>query len=231
VSDPASFTPPPPDAVLRALLDAHAPLTSAPLCPEIRIFHATSLVTVWEAAEGSVGRVLPSPFWAYPWPAGAALARYVLDHVHDIAGRRVLDFGCGGAIASLAATLAGAAAVVANDVDPWALAVARLAAAAQEPPLTLTTCATDFTAPNAPSIDDFNVVLCGDLGYERSVAGAQRAVLERARAAGARVFVADAGRPYFQADGLTCLATHTLDVPKDLEGVARRTAVVYELTG
>jgi predicted nicotinamide N-methyase len=254
LTEPAVF-PPPSDPALRALLDAHAPLRPAPLCPEIRVFHATSLVAIWEAAERAAGTVLPSPFWAYPWPAGAALARFILDH-HDVfAARRVLDFGCGGGITSLAAARVGAAEVVANDVDPWALAVARLAAAAQDPPVSITPCAADFTQgpasretrtveqaarldvadldlePTSVGLEHYDVVLCGDLGYERSVAEAQRAVLARAHSAGARIFVADAGRAYFRPDGLAQLAAFELDVPEDLEGVGRRTAVVYELIG
>jgi predicted nicotinamide N-methyase len=253
LTEPAAFTPPPPDAVLRALLDAHAPLRPAPLCPEIQVFHATSLVAIWEAAEHAAGTVLPSPFWAYPWPAGAGLARFILDHRDTFADRRVLDFGCGGGITSLAAARAGAAHVIANDIDPWALAVARLAAAAQESPLTITPCAADFTQEHASreprtaeqaartgvadvdletisvGLEPYEVVLCGDLGYERSVAEAQRAVLTRAHNAGARVFVADAGRAYFRPHGLTQLAAFELDVPEDLEGARRRTAVVYEL--
>jgi predicted nicotinamide N-methyase len=230
LTGPADFPPPPADQALRALLDAHAPLRPAPLCPELQVFHATSLVGIWEAAERAVGTVLPSPFWAYPWPAGAALARFILDHHDLIANQSVLDFGCGGGIASLAAARAGAVEVVANDVDPWALAVARLTAAAQPSPVALTTLLADLTLEHTTAAA-FDVVLCGDLGYERSVAGAQRAVLDRARAAGARVIVADAGRAYFSSKGLVQLALYELDVPEDLEGVGRRTAVVYELVG
>jgi predicted nicotinamide N-methyase len=219
--------PPPPEGELRALLDAHAPLRPAPLSPEIRIFHAHSLVEVWEAAERAAGEVLPSPFWAYPWPAGAALARVILDRPERVAGRRVLDFGCGGGIASLAAAFAGAAQVCANDVDPWALAVTSLAAAAQG--LSVTPLLEDLTARETlPACD---VVLCADLGYERSVAPAQRALLQRALAAGATVLAADAGRAYFDPAGFSLLAEYDLDVPDDLEGVNRRTARVYLFDG
>jgi predicted nicotinamide N-methyase len=200
----------------------------APLCPELRVFHATSLVGIWEAAEREAGAVLPSPFWAYPWPAGAALARLLLDQPHRVAGRRVLDFGSGGGIASLAAARAGAEEVVANDIDPWALAVARQAALAQD--LRVTLLHADLTL-DAAATGGFDVILCADLGYERSFAAAQRAVLDGARRNGAHVLVADAGRAYFRTHGLELLETFELDVPDDLEGVPRRTAKVYELAG
>jgi predicted nicotinamide N-methyase len=128
-------------------------------------------VQVWEAAEDLAGAVLPAPFWAYPWAAGVAIARVVLDHKDWFTGRRVLDFGCGGGIAALAAARAGAREVVANDLDAWALAVARMAA--QRQGLSLTLLQEDLTA-NAEALAGFDIVLCSDLAYEKRVAPAQR---------------------------------------------------------
>jgi predicted nicotinamide N-methyase len=215
-------------SALRRLLDEHAPLRPAPLCPELRVHQAHALVGIWEAAERLAGATLPAPFWAYPWAGGSALARVILDEPALVRGRAVLDFGAGGGIAALAAAYAGAARVVANDTDPWALRVTALAAAAQSlhiDPLTDDLC-------GAPALADaFDVLLCSDLAYERSQAGRQRSVLERAAARGATVLVADAGRAYFDAADMTQLGAFEVDVPHDLEGVPRRTARVYRLGG
>ncbi len=216
----------PDPAGLASLLDRHAPLTPVPLSPEVRVFTARSLVEVWGAAEALAGRQLPSPFWAYAWPAGAALARVVLDGVVDVRGLRVLDIGAGGGVASLAAARAGAASVVANDIDPWALATARLAAERQG--VELIPLLSDLTREPAAAAG-FDVVLCGDLAYESGEAPRQRALLEWLAAGGARVVVADAGRAYFEGAGLETLARYDVDVPRDLEGVAVRAAVVYRL--
>lgn len=217
--------PGPPDTLPR-LLDAFAPLTTVPLCPELRAFTAHSLVGVWEAAEAAVGRVLPAPFWAYPWPAGIALARVVLDAPDIVRGRSVLDFGAGGGVSSLACALAGAARVVANDVDPWAVAVASLAARRQA--LEIETMQADLARDPARAIG-FDVVLCGDLGYDRSAALMEREALVGALRGGARILVADAGRTYFSDASARLLATFEIPVPSDLEGGPLRTAVVYEL--
>src|SRR5690606_6314909 len=172
---------------------------------------------------------LPAPFWAYPWPGGAALARVELDAPERVRGLRVLDLGTGGGLAALAAARAGAAEVVANDIDPWALATARLAAARQR--LALTTLQADLTAQDATGreLEAYDVVLCADLYYERRTAPRLRALLERARRAGAEVLVADAGRTYFDPAGLVLLAEYDVAVPADLEGVDRRVARVYRL--
>ncbi len=217
---------PPPPAALAALLDVHAPFGPAPLCPEVQVFQGRSLVALWEAAEALAGREQAAPFWAYAWPAGCALARVLLDRPGLARGRRVLDIGCGGGVSALAAARAGAAKIVANDIDGWALATVTLAAARQGLSVQtlladLTTCPDDATR--------FDLVLCGDLHYERGHAASQRALLQRARAHGARVLVADAERAYFAPDGLRLLAEYRVPVPQDLEGVDERVARVYEM--
>jgi predicted nicotinamide N-methyase len=211
---------------LAALLDRLAPMRSPELVPEVAAFYGRSLVEVWEAAERLAGYELPAPFWAYPWAAGVALARVILDHPEWVRGKRVLDVGCGGGVASLAAARAGAAEVVANDIDAWALATTRLAAARQG--LEVVTLEADLTADPA-IVTSCDVVMASDLGYERSRAPGQHALLRLAAQAGARVLAADAGRTYFDADGLTEIACYTMAVPQDLEGVPIRTARVFLL--
>ncbi|MCI0435611.1 MAG: 50S ribosomal protein L11 methyltransferase [Gemmatimonadetes bacterium] len=211
-----------PDDVLESLLDDHAPLTPVPLCPEVSVFTARSLVGIWEAAERVAGVTLPSPFWAYAWPAGAALARVILDEPDRVRGRTIVDFGAGGGVSSLACALAGAARVIANDVDPWALAVARIAAYRQG--LIIETLQGDLATSSDIPCD---VLLCADLGYDRTSAPKERAVIGRARAARRTVLVADAGRAWFDARRLQPIARFEVAVPPDLEGVDRRVATVY----
>lgn len=216
----------PPRETLGALLDRFAPLRSPALLPEVRVFFGRSLVEVWEAAEKLAGVNLPAPFWAYPWAAGVALARVVLDHPELASGKRVLDLGTGGGVTALAAAHAGAAPVVANDIDAWALTTASIAAERQG--LAIEPLLADLTV-NPTVVDDFELVLCSDLAYERRAAPKQRALLERARRKGAQVLVADAGRTYFTTDGLVEIARFTINVPQDLEGVTVRIARVFEL--
>jgi predicted nicotinamide N-methyase len=212
--------------VLSALLDRYAPFLPAPLSPEISVFQGRSLVEVWEAAEKIAGENLPAPFWAYPWAAGCGLARVVLDNPAFVAGQRVLDLGAGGGVVSIAAKVAGAQEVVANDVDPWAMAVMRLAAEKQGAQLSYLQ--EDLTE-RIGAVDSFDVALCSDMAYEKRMAPRYAALLQRARNRDARVLVADAGRTYFDATRLKLIAEFTLNVPKDLEGVDVRTARVYSM--
>jgi predicted nicotinamide N-methyase len=216
----------PSHAELASLLDEYAPLSPCPLVPELMAFHATTLLAVWDAVEKLAGRHLPAPFWAYPWPAGVALARTVLDNPEYVAGLRVLDVGCGGGIAALAAARAGALDVIANDIDPMSVGTTMLAA--QRQGIDMRALLGDLTLPGA-SLPDVDVVFCADLAYERRHTPAQRALLARFRGRGTRVFVANAERKYFSVAGLRELAQYRVQVPQDLEGVESRLAAVYEL--
>ena len=218
--------PAPDDAVLTKLLDEYAPFRPSPLCPEISAFQGLSLVAVWEAAERAAAEPVPSPFWAYAWPAGCALARVILDHPDYVKDQRVLDVGAGGGIVSLAAAYAGARVVTANDVDPWALATVRIAARLQQ--LEIACLLADLTEQINVAID-YDVIVCSDMAYERRMAPKYIALLKRAHDLGKRVLVADAGRTYFVADDLTLLAEYDIEVPKDLEGVQMRHARVFEM--
>jgi predicted nicotinamide N-methyase len=215
---------PPERGAFTALLARHAPLAPVPHCSELVVPYAPSLVAVWEAAERLAGSTLPAPFWAYPWAGGIALARLLLDEPERVRGRSVLDFGAGSGVAAAAAARAGAARVVANDIDAWALAACGITAEAngvQVDVLHRDLCA----QPDAAR--DFDVVLCSDLSYERSEAPRQRRVLDAAAAAGAGLLVADAGRTYFDAGALRLLLELQVGVPADLEGSTSRTARVY----
>jgi predicted nicotinamide N-methyase len=55
--------------------------------------------------EGADGR--SAPYWAIPWPSGVRLAE-ALSERDDLAGKRVLELGCGLAIPSIVAARAGA---------------------------------------------------------------------------------------------------------------------------
>lgn len=222
----AVFPPPPPDSDLERLLDAYAPLSAIDLYPSLSAFAARSLVEVWEAAERLAGATLQAPFWAFPWPAGIGLAHAIMDRPELVDGVDVIDVGAGGGVAAFACARAGARRVVACDIDPWALAVTRIGAARQD--LAVETLQADVTV--TPTVlDAFDVVLCGDLAYDRRNAAAERSALDAAAARGATVLVADAGRTYFDAAGMQLISELTLPVVQDLEGCDSKTVRVFRI--
>jgi predicted nicotinamide N-methyase len=133
--------------------------------------------------------------------------------------------GAGGGVSCLAAARAGARRVVACDVDPWALAVTRLAARRQN--LSVEVLQEDPSLSPA-RLDGFDVVLCADLAYDRSTAARERAALQHAARNGAHLLLADAGRTWFDASGLTGIAEFVIPTVADLEGRTQALTRVFE---
>jgi len=77
--------------------------------------------------EPLIGWSLLNPYsWQCFWPGGQGLTRYILDNPEVVAKKRVLEVGCGCGAVSIACALAGAAEVVANDIDPVAIVATEL---------------------------------------------------------------------------------------------------------
>lgn len=194
------------------------------LVPEVTLRTAADVVALWEAIEQERGAApLDPPFWAAAWPGGQALARHVLDRPGLVAGRSVLDLGSGSGLVAVAAALAGAARVTASDVDPFSHAAIVVNAEANGvAPVDLVG---DVLGEEPPAVD---VVLAGDVCYDRAMSERVLPWLEAARARGSEVFLGDPGRPYVPVDRLERVAT--FDVPDtesspDLPTRVRRTTV------
>ncbi|MBI3517573.1 MAG: methyltransferase [Proteobacteria bacterium] len=199
-------------------------IATAPLVPELKLHLADTALALWQATEDTLGRIgLPPPFWAFAWPGGQALARYLLDHPDSVRGRRVLDVGAGCGIGALAAARAGAAPAIAADIDAFAVAAIALKPALNHHAGSIT--AADVLA--APPAAD--VVLLGDMCYERPLAERALAWARAAARAGVMVLLADPGRAYRPTDGLAELARYTVPTTLDLEDRTERDTVVWRL--
>jgi predicted nicotinamide N-methyase len=149
-----------------AFIRANTRLRPVPLTPEISLFVADEAVPLWHKTEEELGEAgLPPPFWAFAWAGGQALARYVLDNADLVRGRTVLDLASGSGLVGIAAMKAGAAAVTVADIDPFACAAAALNA---ENGVIFATCDSDLLA--AHNAGEWDVVLAGDIFYERDTA-------------------------------------------------------------
>jgi predicted nicotinamide N-methyase len=182
---------------------------TVPLVPEIELYQATEMTELWRATAADLEGWDDSPFWAFPWVGGQALARHVLDHPEVVAGLRVADFGTGSGLVAIAAAMAGAARVVAYDVDPFCEGAVRLNAARNG-------VAVEFQA-RSPLGEDFpsvDVVLAGDVFYERKMAE-RFLVWGRAMAGrGIRVLAGDPGRLYSPQEGVRDRGAY--DVPTSM---------------
>ncbi len=197
-------------------------LLAPPLVPEVLLHLAHEAVPIWQKTEEELGEIgLPPPFWAFAWAGGQALARYVLDHPALVAGKSVLDLATGSGLVGIAAKKAGAEAVLAADIDLFATAAARLNAQANDVALDITD---EDLLQNGPG--SFDVILVGDLFYEKDLAARVHAWLGQAQEQGALALIGDPGRSYLPKSALAHVIDYNVPVTRELEdSEIKRTAV------
>ncbi|MFI4996326.1 MAG: class I SAM-dependent methyltransferase [Hyphomicrobiales bacterium] len=185
---------------------AHMRIAPVPSVPEIRLHTADKTTGLWRlGAPDEHGSEPPAPYWAFPWAGGMALARYILDRPETVTDRRVLDLGTGSGLVAIAAAKAGARQVTACDVDRYAIAAAGLNAAANS--VAVTVVDDDPTAGAPPQVE---LVLAGDLFYERDLAQRVTAFLGRCLALGIDVLIGDPGRAYLPRPRLRLVAEYAV---------------------
>ncbi|MBX9591180.1 MAG: 50S ribosomal protein L11 methyltransferase [Hyphomonadaceae bacterium] len=206
-------------------IQANARLLAVPLVPEVRLYLAEESMPIWQKTEEELGRMnVPPPYWAFAWAGGQALARYLLDHASRMAERTVLDLGAGSGLTSIAAMKAGAASVLAADIDRYALVAIALNARAND--VTVATTDADLLA-TAPG--PFGAVLIGDMFYERALAERVLAFVEVAHTQGTEVLVGDPRRSYFPRDRFRKVAEYSVPVTRDLEDMEIKHTAVWQL--
>jgi predicted nicotinamide N-methyase len=208
---------------------ANTILKAPAIVPEIKLHLAGEVMNLWGETEAlAVARAsgvteLPPPYWAFAWPGGQAVARYILDHPQSVAGKTVLDFGSGSGLVAIAAAKSGAAPVIAAEIDSLALAALELNAAANG--VFIEPMENDIIGTNGR----WQTILAGDMCYERPLAERLTAWLRALAAGGASVLLGDPGRNYFPESGVERLATYDVPTSRDLEDREMRVTSVYRL--
>ena len=201
-------------------------LVAVPLTREIVLHIADDVTTLWQMTEDELKESgLPPPFWAFAWAGGQALARYVLDNPEIVRGKRVLDFAAGSGLVGIAAALAGAAHVEACDIDAFAISSVGVNARANR--VTIDAKASDLVGVD----ENWDVVLAGDVSYERDMAARVTHWLGVLSGRGANVLIGDPGRTYLTKDRLVELAEYVTPVSRDLEDTDVKMAKVWRVVG
>lgn len=209
----------------RAFILANTRLQSPPHTPELQLHLADEITPIWRMTEEALEEIgLPPPFWAFAWAGGQALARYVLDHPELVRGRQVIDFASGSGIVGIAAMKAGAARVLCADIDGFCQAALSLNQAANDVECDFTDA--DLLDSPPPAVD---VILAGDICYEKPMTDRVMAWLQAARIKGATVLIGDPGRSYFPKSGLEKLAEYQVETTRELEDFAVKKTSVWTL--
>jgi predicted nicotinamide N-methyase len=222
---------PPPGAPaarsLRAFVEENTVVVAPPLLPEIRLHLATEVTPLWRATERelALGGIEP-PFWAFAWAGGQALARYLLDVPGCVRGRSVLDFASGSGLVAIAAALAGARSVTAVEIDPLAGMAIALNAARNGVAIEVRV---DAIVGAEERLAE--VVVAGDVCYDRAMAAEVVTFLRGQARAGATVLLGDPGRAYLPSTGLREIAAYSVPVIDDVESTGEKRGWVYEVLG
>lgn len=209
----------------RAFILENTRIQPPPHTPELSLHLADEVTPIWRLTEEALAEIgLPPPFWAFAWAGGQALARYVLDHPDEVAGKRVVDFASGSGIVGIAAMRAGAGHVLATDIDPFCGAA--LAVNGE-----LNGVRIDFTDQNLLETPppDVDVILAGDICYEKPLATQVMDWLAAAHVRGTRVLIGDPGRSYFPRVGLEKLAEYEVPTTRELEDREVKKTAVWTL--
>jgi predicted nicotinamide N-methyase len=186
---------------------AQAVHTELPDCKGLCLYLLTADFPQHQLSGEEMQAVLQYPaYWAFCWASGVVLARYLLDNPRWVAGKRVLDFGCGSGVAGIAALKAGASQVIACDIDPDARTAAAINA-------TLNGVELEVTGDLESVQTEVDIILVADVLYDRENLPWLSRFIERAP----RVLVADSRVRNFEFPGYRKLGQWQSSTIPDLD--------------
>lgn len=212
-------------ASARSFVLRHTHLRPVPGLEELRLHLGDEVLPLWHALQLETNDPDAAlPYWAFAWSGGLAIGRHLREHPEVVVGRRVFDLGSGSGLCAMAAMHAGAATVIAADIDRFAVAAIELNARANRHRIAVQL--SDVLDDDPPAVD---VVLAGDCWYDAELAARVLPWLKRVRDRGIDVLVGDPGRRYLPAGELVALATYDVRTTTELEDLDHKQGRVYEL--
>lgn len=193
---------------LRQILPAAGlELTRLPGIPAIRLLLLNHDYPQGELSAEEIRRVMDNPlYWVFCWASGQVLADFLLAEPGWVRAKRVLDFGCGSGVVAIAAALAGAAEVIACDIDPLAREATRVNAALNDVELTLVA---DYDMVQGP----IDLIIVADVLYDRNNFPWLQRFVDRAE----QVLIADSRVKHFDHPPYRQIARHHSSTLPDLD--------------
>jgi len=210
----------------QAFIRTQTKIARPSLVPELKLHLATEISPIWRATQTELDNYgIPPPYWAFCWPGGQALTRFLIDQPHWVKGKRVLDFAAGSGISGIAAAKMKAAHVTIAEIDEVAVAAIALNAK-------LNKVAVDIVTEDLVGRGDlgFDIVLAGDVCYERPMAERVFAWFAELADAGVVVLMGDPGRAYLPRKGLVEMARYQVPTSTELEDKDMRLTLVWRIT-
>ena len=206
------------DALRQILPGARLEEVALPATPDVHLLLLEREYPQAGLSSEDVQRVMDHPlYWIFCWASGQVLADFLLSRPEWVQGKRVLDFGCGSGVVAIAAALAGAAEVIACDIDPLALVATRVNARHSGVDLIF---AEDFESVQG----DIDLIIVADVLYDRANFSWLQRFVDRAD----KVLVADSRVKDFDHPPYRQIARHSSCTLPDLdESEAFRDVRIY----
>ncbi|MFY9287277.1 MAG: 50S ribosomal protein L11 methyltransferase [Alphaproteobacteria bacterium] len=209
----------------KEFIHAQTVVSTASLVPEIKLQLATEVTPLWQMTEERLKQNgLPPPYWAFAWPGGQGMSRYILDNPEIVRDKRVLDFAAGCGIAAIAAMKVGAKSAVIAEIDPMAFAATDINAAHNQVRVDAID-NLDMTKPPK----NIDLIIAGDVCYQQAMSAKLMRWLWVCTAKGIRVLIADPGRAYVPHEGLEKRSEYAVPTSRDLEDRDSRDVIIWEL--
>lgn len=190
----------------------------------IKLYQTEEVHDLWQKTEAELNATnLPPPFWAFAWAGGEGLAQYVLEHPETVKNKTVLDFASGSGLVAIAAKMAGAKTVLANDIDPFAVEAIALNAKLNSVTLNIT------NKNIVGSTGIWDIILAGDIFYEKPMTEKLMKWLKTLTHRGINVLAGDPGRAYVPHNEVTEKACYQLTASKAIEDTEYKTIKIYEI--
>ena len=210
----------------RTLITENTAVIAPRMIPEVLLHLADEDLPLYRAGEDELAALgIGTPYWAFAWAGGQALARYLMDNPEVIAGKHALDFGAGSGLVGIAAAKAGAASVIASDIDPVAIEATLLNCAVNNVDFEVTT--DDLIGTDS----GWNPLLIGDVFYDKQIADRLLPWLHDLADAGRTVLIGDPGRFILHDLDMKMVASYHAETTGIMEDSELRNARVWLLAG
>ncbi len=210
----------------RTLITENTTVIAPRMIPEVPLHLADEDLPLYRAGEDELAALgIGTPYWAFAWAGGQALARYLMDNPEVIAGKHALDFGAGSGLVAIAAAKAGAASVIASDIDPVAIEATLLNCAVNNVDFEVTT--DDLIGTDS----GWNPLLIGDVFYDKQIADRLLPWLHDLADAGRTVLIGDPGRFILHDLDMKMVASYHAETTGIMEDSELRNARVWLLAG
>ena len=208
----------------RTLITENTAVIAPRMIPEVPLHLADEDLPLYRAGEDELAALgIGTPYWAFAWAGGQALARYLMDNPEVIAGKHALDFGAGSGLVGIAAAKAGAASVIASDIDPVAIEATLLNCAVNNVDFEVTT--DDLIGTDS----GWNPLLIGDVFYDKQIADRLLPWLHELADAGRTELIGDPGRFILHDLDMKMVASYHAETTGIMEDSELRNARVWLL--